>query len=612
MRYLRVGLAVLILALLYDMRGFRNMATQEAMDAAQLARNVAQGKGWKTQFVRPLSMHLLQEVGQTQKGIAPLGRMADYSQIQTAHPDIANPPAYPIVLAGLMKILPFEFTLPAKPVPFWSPGGHFTRYQPDFLIAIFNQVLFLITVILVFLLARRLFDAQVAWVSALLFLASDLMWRFTVSGLSTTFLLLIFVSLAWCLALLDRETTEPRWGSATLYVLSAVTGLLVGAGALTRYSFGWLIIPAVAFVVLLPVRQRFILGAVALVCFLAALGPWVARNYVVSGTPFGTATYTVIEGTYAFPGTKLQRSLNPDLVRSPPSIYWNKFFQNGRQILQNDLPKLSGSWASAFFLVGLLVGLRHPGARRLRYFLVGSLACLCLVQALGRTYISEASPELNSENLIVLLTPFVLLYGTHLFFLLLDQIAVPAREIRYAVIGLFAAVVSLPMILFFLPPRNSPIVYPYYPNYIELAAKFARADEWIMSDIPWAVAWYGQRQCVWLTSRTAPPTEAKSPEEALRLRDETVRNADFFNLNDYQKPIQALYISHVSLGDQSLSMQQWLTGGEENWGDFVLTSASRQMNRQPAGPPGFPLVYLQPIWPTQFLLTARPRPVMAD
>ena len=64
MRYLRVGLAVLAVVLLiggYNLRAFRNMGTQEAMDAAQLARNIAQGKGYTTLFIRPFSMFLVKK-----------------------------------------------------------------------------------------------------------------------------------------------------------------------------------------------------------------------------------------------------------------------------------------------------------------------------------------------------------------------------------------------------------------------------------------------------------------------------------------------------------------------------------------------------------------------
>ena len=78
--------------------------------------------------------------------------------------------------------------------------------------------------------------------------------------------------------------------------------------------------------------------------------------------------------------------------------------------------------------------------------------------ALGRTQLSESSPEVNSENLLVLVAPVVLIYGVGFFFILLDQINLPMREMRYVVIGLFGVVASLPMLLIFLPPNTIPVM----------------------------------------------------------------------------------------------------------------------------------------------------------
>ena len=54
----------------------------------------------------------------------------------------------------------------------------------------------------------------------------------------------------------------------------------------------------------------------------------------------------------------------------------------------------------------------------------------------------------------------------------------------------------------------------------------------MMSDVPWAVAWYGQRQCVWLT---------------LDAQD------SFFAVNDYIKPVQALYLTPETMDGKFLS-----------------------------------------------------------
>ncbi len=145
MRFFRVGLAALAVLLLtvgYNWRAFRNMATQEAMDAAQLARNIAQGKGYTTLFIRPFSIYLVKQRNLEKQGVPEVGKVADLAELRGMHPDLANPPVYPVVLAGLMKVLPFDYTV-STTKPFWSNNGRFWRFQPDFLIALFNQFLFL-------------------------------------------------------------------------------------------------------------------------------------------------------------------------------------------------------------------------------------------------------------------------------------------------------------------------------------------------------------------------------------------------------------------------------------------------------------------------------------
>jgi len=92
---------------------------------------------------------------------------------------------------------------------------------------------------------------------------------------------------------------------------------------------------------------------------------------------------------------------------------------------------LGDSWVTALFLAGLLMGFRNPSLKRLRYFLVSCLAVLTIVQALGRTQLSDQFTEINSENLLVLVAPVALMYGVSLFFILLDQIKMPFPQLRY-------------------------------------------------------------------------------------------------------------------------------------------------------------------------------------
>ena len=158
--------------------------------------------------------------------------------------------------------------------------------------------------------------------------------------------------------------------------------------------------------------------------------------------------------------------------------FWLKLNTNLRQIITSELPKLGGSWVTAFFLVGLLVGFRNPALARLRYFLLGCVLVLTLAQALGRTQLSEESPEINSENLLVLVAPLVLVYGVSLFYLLLEQIRLPFPQLRYVIIGIFSLVACLPMVFVFLPPKTIPVAYPpYYPPAIQTVAGWLKENE---------------------------------------------------------------------------------------------------------------------------------------
>jgi hypothetical protein len=558
-KFAAILFAVLTLVVGYNWRGFKNLSNPEAMDAAQLARNISEHRGYKTLFVRPFSIHLLEKAAVGKYGPAPIGDKADRAQIRDMHPDISNAPAYPLVLAGLMKVLPFKYEV-SPPKSVWNKEGRFWMYQPDFLISLFNQFLFLIIAIMLFFFARGLFDDTVAWTSAAIFLGTDLFWRFSISGLSTMMLLLIFVALAWSLTLLEKGVREGNRSNSALLVLAVLIGLLMGIGTLTRYSFGLLIIPVLLFLVLFLGQRRVVLLLTVLAVFSVVVTPWLLRNYHLSHTPFGTAQYAIFETISPFDEHRLQRSLDPDLTRVYYTQVWFKLMANLRVILTEDLPRLGGNWISAFFLVGLLIRFKNPALSRLRYFLLFCLPVLMITQALGRTQLTNDSPVINSENLLVLLAPLIIAFGVSLFYILLEQMHFPAPQLRYVVIGAFVSLVCLPMIFTFFSPRTTAVAYPPYdPPTIQKTARWMKNEELVMSDVPWAVAWYGKRQCIWLT---------------LNAKE------DFFAVNDYKKTVNAIYFTPLTMDGRLLT--QWLRDGEYTWCSFLLESTKQF-------PPYFPL-----------------------
>lgn len=543
-RFVRLGftiIAFLGVAVVYDVLAYRNLATSEAMDAAQVGLNLAEGKGFTTSFIRPFSVYLLQQ------------HRADHgAMLNGDHPDLANPPIFPALLAAVLKFVPAQdFTAPKE----------FTVARYDLVIAVFNQVLLFVGAILVYVVGSRWFDRAVGTLAAILFALNELYWRFSVSGLSTIFLIDLILVLALLLTSLEqRLRADAAQGGIT--PRSALVGVVVGVACLTRYSCGWLLVPVLVFLAAFVVSSRWSAMAAALVGFLVVISPWIVRNVVVSGTPFGTAGFAAMELTAPFPEDRLQRSLSPDLGQVAVTHYVRKCVSNLRDIMQSDLPKSGGNWLWALFLAGLLVAFQNQTLKRMRWFLIAALVVFTVIQAIGKTQLAAESPEVNSENLLVVLSPLVLIFGTGVFFVLLDGIVFPSPPLRYAAISTFAVIVSLPLFLAVLPPHPVPLVYPpYYPPRIQQLASLLGEREMLISDVPWAGAWYGRRQSMLLT---------------------LTAKEDFFRIHDFVKPISGLYLTTRTT--EKAVLGNWVRGEADSWGHFLLEALVRQQL-----PAAFPL-----------------------
>ena len=555
-KVLFVLIVVGAVATLYDGLAYRNLASREAMDMAQVGRNLAEGRGYATLFIRPFSLHLLRNHQADQK-----------SPVKEPHPDLANPPVYPCLLAGLFKLVPAKY--------FAVPGEGFTVHVPEVVVALFNQLLLVVAGWILFALAARFFDRTLAWVSAVVFVGSDVFWRYSVTGLNTMLLVVILLGAIWCLVVLEQWVRTGRSGLRPV-LLAGLAGVLIGVGGLTRYAFAWLVVPVVVYLAFFFPQRRASLLLVVLAGFLAVMSPWVARNYSLCGLPFGTATYSVVETTHPFPEDRLQRSLHPELKRVALADLSRKFLKNSRETVQNDLPRLGGSWVSAFFLVGLLVPFRNPALSGLRGLLVLILVTFALVQPLARTSLSGESMLASPENLLVLLAPLVFMYGAALFFLLLDNAGPLFPPLRRTLVGGFCVMACLPLIQTLLPPRTGALAYPpYFPPRIQQLSGWFRESEMIMSDMPWAVAWYGGRPCVLST---------------LGWQD------DFREISDHQKPIKGLYLTQLSTDSPFVS--NYLRGENRGWGSFLVECVLRQ-----EVPTGFPLRFApQGFFPEQIFL----------
>jgi len=566
MKWVGFVVTFITLAVAYDLRGWRNFSSPEAMDAAQLARNLAEGRGFTTQHIRPASLYLL-------------GNKSGSGSLTNAHPDLANAPAWPILLSGAMRVLPLRYEM--------SVDDTTHRFQPELAIAWVNQGLFLVALLLTWRLGRVLFDSLVAWLSTAGLLGADLLWRFSISGLPTMLALVLMLLLAVLLVAAERGGREETWGAAKLYLAALMAGALAGALGLTRYGLAVLVLPVMFFFNVCFNPRGLSLGLAALVGFGAVMTPWLLRNHELSGRLFGTAGLAAYETTDRFPGDRLVRLLNPenDLTHEDlRQVDFNELlYKLGDRlpgVLQNDLPRLGGSWVTGLFLAALLMRFRSPSLAQLRLFTVLCLPFLVVVQALGQTRLTALSPDVNGENLLVVLAPLVFVLGTGMFAVLLDQLELPPFAGRNIVIGAFLVVMCAPMLFTLGRTPRSPMAYPpYHPQVIQERAGWLGERELMMSDMPWAVAWYGRRDCVWLPANVA----------------------EGFHTVNAVRPVHALYLTALTL-DQRL-VSELLESEDRVWGDFAANAVVKREI-----PDNFPLKFaFTEGFPHQLFLADRER-----
>ncbi len=507
LQWVVVVLAALTLSLIYTASQFRGLDKREAMDMAQLARNIARGEGFTTSVIRPVSLWHLQN------------RRPDHDPHFDHHPDLYNPPLYPLVLAGLFRLMPANF-FEAKPTDL--------VYSPErWVILPFNQLCMLLSVVLVYFWARQMFDQRLALTVGWLLLFSDTLWSYSISGLPTTFLMLLLLLSMYCLFRADQRLNPPG-GTAPAPLDTKTIGLIVASAVLmglcflTRYLSAFLLVPMAIYVArAMRGRRAGVWVALYVAVFVVVIAPWLLRNYQVSRSLLGVARYQFF-ATEAFDRTYTVdmntawqfRSIVPRFLTQLRSGWLNTFRHIGSDVFV------------FFFVVGVMYGFRRGDASRLRRIL---LACL-ITGLVGMAIIGQpgelVNPDVNGGNLLVLLLPLVAVFGCAFFYLLLDRIAFSMKLIYAAAVGAFALLNVAPIIFTLLPPRRAMLPYPpYSAPHVRVIAPWFEKEEVGVSDMPWAVAWYVDRRTLWL-----PLT----PEEYVQIHDFVApHNTQFVLLTPY-------------------------------------------------------------------------------
>ncbi len=549
----RLGMFVVLLVfviLLYSGTQFNGLRDAESMNIAQLARNISRGHGYVTRFFRPLDVGYL-------KG---LGRSPNAETL--TQPELWQPPAYPWLLGQVFRVIS----------PDWTPEKGSRTVPGDRTMMVVNWLWFGLGLLLTYLLARELFDKRVAVLSIFLYLFCDTLLDAAVSGLPLNFLTLLFLLTAFAMVKAERwqeEQRKPVW----IYSALVVSALAVGVGTLTQYAFVAVMFGLILYLVLVFPKRWYVPVLVCLAVYAAVLAPWLWRNWKVSHTLFGLSYYELYEGTgmgtlqQIRPG-ELQRSYAPSLK---DYRYWfmaRQMLINWRAMFETHLRDLGAGFLAAFFVVSLLHRFRRDQVLRLRHFLVACVAGTIL-------WLGVTDPP--SKNFLTVFAPLAIILAVAFFCVLFERLQVRQRLARVAVIGGFCLLNGLSFVFTILPPAAQLPYPPYDGVIIWLVGKAFPEDSLMVGDIPWAVAWYGDRTCVW-----SPYTQE-----------------DYIAINDSVKHISAIYISQVTLNEfDAVELASTLIGQKPIFWlrGFPLLSP----------PPGFPLQSSELVTPDrqQFLISS--------
>jgi hypothetical protein len=520
-----VGVGVIVLVLLYFMHPvhpFRGLATSQAMDQAQIGRAIASGQGWKTNFARPLAIGQLKAQGKNPK--------------TAIWYDTYNAPLPPLVNAFALLTVKSH----------WKPSTTDLIYTGDKAIVFTSILFFLLSVVVLFFTARRLFDQRLAiYVSALVLLC-DTIWQYSLSGLPQMLLLFLFNVTLYFLV---RAVQARYEGASTLRWLVA-TGIGFGLLALTHALTIWIFVAALIFSIFFffprGLTAGILLGAFAIIYF-----PWLIRNYAVCGNPGGIAIYSILDG---IPSSEpaLMRQVefgSPDIRLGAfrTKIMENLFSQSGR------LFQFFG-WnivAIAFFF-GLLHRFKRPDTSAIRWFVLAMWGGALFGMAL---YGIREEQGFAANQLHLLFIPIMACFGLAFLLVQWNRLEMKMAFARAAFIGFLFLLCGLPLIYTtLLAGRKPQIVWPpYVPPYIAFLRSWMQPNEITASDIPWAIAWYADRKSVWLP--------------------DTVKT--FGELSDYQVlggPIAALYLTPVSGSDNK--WRDIVKGEYKDWGGIIQRTVS--------------------------------------
>ncbi len=501
---------------------FRGLNSPQAMDQAQIAREIARGNGFTTKMIRPVAYD------QARKG-------EERSVSLVGFQDTYHSPLNPLLNAAVLKLIG------ADDADAWQMSENEVVFPLDRVIATVSTLFFLMAIGVTYLLVSRIFDAKIAGVTAILMLFCETFWNYSLSGLPQMLMLLLFS----CGIYFVYRAVEATADGKIAMVPAVIAGVFFTLLALTHWmtvwiALGYIIFAAVAF------RPRGLVGiAVLLLLIVAGIGP-ITRNINITGTPLGTAFLTLYNGLGS--GSEEMVMRTSDLAAEPLVLDGLIAKILRTTLLQGTdiIPFLGGILVAPLFFLALLHPFKRGSIANFRW----AILLMWVTSAFGLAIFGITTAPLDPNQILLLFAPVMTAYGLAFVSILWSRLEVVAttpllQNVHHIVI---VGICALPLVLSLpqkvrvgmqMRDRGVPHWPPYYApalNSTKTGLKgWITEKQVVFSDQPWAVAWYADRISVWL-----PPTR-----QGFEKIEATAA--------DLQTPIAGILISPTSHGSGPIS-----------------------------------------------------------
>jgi len=418
---------------------FNGLADINAQDAAQIARRLSRGEGFTTGLIRPQSLVAAPRLN--------------------LHPELTAPPLYIFIESKMFSL--FGAT--------------------DKVACMTSALFYLLSIPLFFFAAYRLFDMRTALLSLALYITSAPLLDYSIAGLPMS--LLVFVFLIFMLAVYTLD------GKSVWKTVAA--GALVGALYLTQYCCIMLLFPLVLhlFFIAESPRQKVRHMVYATLACLVVIFPWLCRNLALTGNPFFTFDFLKpVLFSESFPGNSFLRVARE--VNFSPGILAKTLIKKiyfGIRTEYQQVLFLPQNYLMPFFIVSLFTILQNIKTLMLRRFLLYAGALMVVIM----------SVFYPGQNMLVPFIPFVIMASADFFYATIgSSFLVNSKRKKMIFVILFVALNAYPLLTRIVLGGAARSAYP--KDRMEMVQKLVGKNEVLITDIPWAVAWYCDRTAVWL------------------------------------------------------------------------------------------------------------------